>query len=86
MSGPYEIRITRQAEKDIAKLSPKLKLKLQDILTQEIAIDPYQGKKLLGELEGSYSFRLTYKDRLVYSVDSKNRIVYLERARTHDGD
>ncbi len=86
MSHRFTIRITRRAEKDIQKLSPKLKNKLYDILSEVIAIDPYEGKKLLGDLGGSYSYRLSYQDRIVYSVDIKKKIVYLERARTHYGD
>ena len=82
----YEIRITHRAEKDIKKLSPKLKDKLYDVLTEVIAKNPFEGKKLLGDLEGSYSYRLTYQDRIVYSIDVKKRIVYIERARTHYGD
>lgn len=82
----YEIRITRRAEKDIKKLTSQLKDKLYDILTEAIAKDPYQGKKLIGDLAGSYSYRLTYKDRIVYSIDSRHRIVYLERAATHYGN
>lgn len=83
---PYEIRITKQAKKDIDKLTPKLKQKLRDVLIEIIAENPYEGKKLLGDLEGSYSYRLTYKDRIVYSIDEKKRIVYIERARTHYGE
>ena len=82
---PYEIRITRQASRDIATLTPKLRSKLRDILVQVIAQDPYEGKKLLGDLAGSYSYRLTYKDRIVYSVDKRAKTVYIERARTHYG-
>ena len=82
----FDIQITRQAEKDIELLSPKLKDKLYDILTEVLAKDPFQGKKLLGDLEGSYSYRLTYQDRIVYSIDIKKRVVYIERARTHYGD
>ena len=77
----YEIRITHRAEKDIRKLSPKLNDKLYDILTHVVAEDPYQGKKLLGDLKGSYSLRLTYQDRIVYSIDEDKKIDYLERAR-----
>lgn len=83
---PYEIRITRRAEKDIQKLSSKLKDKLYDILTEVIAVDPFEGKKLLGDLEGSYSYRLSYQDRIVYSIDLKNRTVFIERAKTHYGE
>ena len=87
MAGPrYEIRVTHRAEKDISQLTPKLKRKLYEILTEVIAQEPFQGKKLVGDLAGSYSYRLTYKDRIVYSIDVKNRIVYIERAATHYGE
>jgi mRNA interferase RelE/StbE len=85
MKSKYDIRISRRAEKDIDKLSPKLKDKLYDILTEVIANDPYEGKKLFGDLRGSYSYRLSLKDRLVYSIDESRRTVYLERAKTHYG-
>ena len=84
--GLFTVRVTREAEKDIRKLAPKLKAKLYDILTEIIAKDPFQGKKLIGDLEGSYSYRLSYQDRIIYSIDVKERIVYIERARTHYGD
>ena len=82
----YTIRITHRAQKDILKLSPKLKKKLKEILEEVISRSPYDGKKLLGDLAGSYSYRLTFKDRVVYSIDDNKRIVYIERARTHYGD
>ena len=82
----FEIRVTRRAEKDIEALSPKLKKKLHDILTEVISPDPFQGKKLIGSLRGSYSYRLNLQDRIVYSIDLKKKIVYLERAKTHYGD
>ena len=82
----FEIRITRRAEKDIQKLSPKLKNKLYDILTEVIAVNPFEGKKLLGDFEGSYSYRLNIRDRIIYSIDSHKRIVYIERAKTHYGN
>ncbi len=85
-SAGYEIRITHRAEKDIRKLPLKLKNKLYDILTEVIAKNPFEGKKLLGDLAGSYSYRLSYQDRIVYSINSDEKIVYIERARTHYGD
>jgi Txe/YoeB family toxin of Txe-Axe toxin-antitoxin module len=84
--SPYTILITRQAKKDIEILQPKLKEKLRTILTEVIAKNPYEGKKLVGGLAGSYSYRLTYQDRIVYSVDEATRTIYLERARTHYGE
>lgn len=82
----YEIRVTRRAEKDIQKLPPKLKQKLLEILTEVIAKNPFEGKKLIGDLLGSYSYRLTYQDRIVYSVNREKKIVYVERAATHYGE
>jgi len=85
-SPAYEIRLTRRAEKDVKKLKPQLRRKLYEILVEVIAHDPFQGKKLVGDLVGSYSYRLTYKDRIVYSIDARNRVVYVERAATHYGE
>jgi len=82
----YKIRFTRQAEKDIQKLTPRLRRKLKTILAEVIAENPYEGKKLLGDLQGNYSYRLTYKDRIVYSVDEEMMVVYVKRARTHYGE
>lgn len=81
----YTVRLTHQARKDVETLSPKLKTKLRTLLTEVIATNPYEGKKLLGDLAGSYSLRLTYKDRIVYSIDETTKTVYIERARTHYG-
>ena len=86
MSARWEIRFTTQAKKDVEQLPPKLKVKLRDILLEVLALNPYEGKKFLGDLSGSYSYRLTYKDRIVYSLDEEHRIVYIERARTHYGE
>lgn len=82
----YQILFSKQAEKDVRVLTPKLKDKLKIILSEIIGHDPYAGKKLVGELAGSYSFRLTYQDRIVYSIDSRKKIIYIERAKTHYGE
>ncbi len=82
----YEIRFSRQAEKDIQKLTPKLKKKLMEILRNRLAVDPYSGKALIGELKGCYSVRLSYQDRVVYSIENEKLMVYVIRARTHYGD
>lgn len=83
---PYEVRFTREAAKDARKLSPKLRKKLRDILVEVAAKDPHSGKRLVGDLRGFYSLRLTLKDRIVYTVDDEQRIVYVHRARTHYGE
>lgn len=82
----YEIRFSRQAVKDIRKLTPKLKKKLMEILRNRLAVDPYSGKALVGDLKGFYSVRLSYQDRVVYSIEDQKLIVYIVRAKTHYGD
>ena len=82
----YEIRITKQELKDIGELSPKMKEKLKDILTEVLALTPHEGKKLMGDLEGNYSLRLNIKDRIVYSIDEDHKTVYVKRVKTHYGD
>ncbi len=82
----YTIRFTRQAAGDIKKLSPKLQSKLKDILRNRLAVNPYCGKALVGDLKGYWSLRLSYKDRIVYSIHDDELIVLLIRARTHYGD
>ena len=82
----WTIRLTSEAVKDARKLSPKLQRKLRNILTEQIARDPTAGKRLVGDLAGFYSMRLTYQDRIVYSLDERARTVYVHRCRTHYGD
>jgi len=82
----YEIKITKTALKDIKLLTPKLKEKLKNILEETLSEDPYIGKALAGDLKGNYSFRLTFKDRIIYSIDDEIKTVYIKRAKTHYGD
>ena len=83
---PYEVRFTKEAVKDFQKLTPKLQQKLREILLQTISKDPHCGKRLVGDLTGFFSLRLSYKDRLVYSVDDESRTVFVHRAKTHYGE
>ncbi|MCD6107072.1 MAG: type II toxin-antitoxin system YoeB family toxin [Caldisericaceae bacterium] len=69
--------------KGCEKISPRLKIKLKKILKNNIAHNPFSGKKLVGDLKGFYSVRLTLQDRIVYSIDQQNHIVFVHRARTH---
>ena len=83
---PYEIRFTREATKDFHQLTPKLQLKLREILVQSIARDPFCGKRLVGDLAGFFSFRLTYRDRIVYSIDPTSKTIFIHRTKTYYGD
>ena len=82
----YAIILTKKAAKDVQKLTPQLKNKLKDILLNKISKQPYEGKKLVGDLDGFYSVRLNYQDRIIYTVDEELQTVCIHRTRTHYGD
>ena len=82
----YTIKLTKQATKDIQKLTPKLQAKLKDILRNKIAVAPETGKPLTGQLSGYYSVQLTIRDRIVYRIENMECVVIIVRAKTHYGD
>lgn len=79
----FEIRFSQRAKKDVGLLQPKIRAKLRDIVENRLRSDPFSGKKLVGELKGFYSIRLSLHSRLVYRIDGENRMIYVLRARTH---
>ena len=83
---PYEVRFSKSAFKDVKELPPKLQKKLKNIVVNQVAQKPSSGKKLVGDLAGLYSIRLSFKDRIVYTIDEEHKIVYVIRARTHYGE
>ncbi|MFM6062364.1 MAG: type II toxin-antitoxin system RelE family toxin [Microcystis panniformis] len=83
----YEVRFTKEAKKDVDKLTPKLKKKLKSIIIQDtLSISPYSGKKLVGDLTGFYSIRLSYQDRILYTINDEQKLIYIHRAKTHYGE
>ena len=82
----YEIRFTKEAKKDVDKLSPKLKEKLKKIIQEQITQNPYEGKKLVGDLTGFFSLWLNYKDRILYTIDDHQKLIYIHRVKTHYGE
>ena len=82
----FQIKFTKQAQKDTSKLSPKLKEKLKDILKNKISLFPESGKLLTGRLKGYYSVRLSFQDRIVYRIENDICIVIIVRAKTHYGE
>jgi len=67
----YEPFFIKEALKDVKKSDPKLKEKLKEIIVNRVANDPTSGKKLVGDLTGFFSVRLSYKDRIICSVNEK---------------
>ena len=79
----YRVVFARRAVKDVDLLSPKLREKLEGIVKNRLEVDPHSGNRLIGDLAGYRSVRLTYKDRIVYRIDDEAQVVYVVRARTH---
>jgi toxin YoeB len=84
-TSKYQVRFSKKAQKDIAELTEKQKVKLKQILEQVIAVNPYRGKALKGKLKGLNSYRLNRQDRILYEIYEKDKTVLIIRARTHYG-
>jgi len=82
----YEVRFTKEAVKNVKKLSPKLREKLRAIVLRQVAENPQEGKRLVGDLAGFFSIRLTHRDRIVYTINEETKTVFTHRARTHYGE
>ena len=83
----WELVFTKQAQKDAKKLAQAgLKNKAQ-LLLEILAENPFQNpppyEKLIGDLEGAYSRRITIQHRLVYQVLREEKIVKVIRLWTH---
>lgn len=83
----WKLVYTKQAQKDAKKLaSSGLKPKAQELLAL-IAEDPYRKpppfERLVGDLAGACSRRITIQHRLVYQVLEEQRVVKVLRLWTH---
>jgi len=56
------------------------------ILVQVFAVNPSAGQAHAGDLKGFFSYRLTLRDRVVYTVSESEQTIYIHRVRTHDGE
>ena len=83
----WQVVFAKHAVKDAKKLAAGgLKPKAQTLLDL-LAADPLRNpppyEKLVGDLAGAYSRRITIQHRLVYEVFFKERIVRVLRMWTH---
>ena len=64
--------LTRTFQERFQTLSEKTQSEAEKAL-KEISVNPYKGKKLAGELEVEFSFRLG-KYRIIYFIDKEENI------------
>ena len=83
----WQIVFTKQAQKDAKKLSGSgLRMKTEKLI-QILRDSPYQTpppyEKLVGDLTGAYSRRITIQHRLVYQILEDKKTVKIIRMWTH---
>jgi Txe/YoeB family toxin of toxin-antitoxin system len=83
----WKVVFTRQAQKDAqqldrAGLRPKTE-ELLAILRRDPRQSPPPFEKLVGDLAGAYSRRISIQHRLVYQILDEQRIVKVLRMWTH---
>ena len=86
----WQVLFTKQAQKDAKKAaSAGLRTKIESLLAV-LAKNPLQSpppyEKLVGDLDGAYSRRITIQHRLVYQLLKEERIVKVIRMWTHYGE
>ena len=83
----WRIVYTRQAQKDAKKLAAAGFRKKADELVKILGENSYQApppfEKLVGDLTGAYSRRISIKHRLVYQVYDSEKVVKVLRLWTH---
>ena len=83
----WHLYYTRQAQKDAKKLSAAglrgKAQKLLDILQKNPFQNPPPYEKLMGDLSGTYSRRISIQHRLVYQVLKEEKAVKIIRMWTH---
>ena len=79
----YEVYISHEAEKHYKKLDKSSKKRINNSISN-ITKEPLSGlhiKKLWGELEGKYRYAIGSL-RIVYEVDTKNKVVKIKAIRS----
>ena len=64
--------LAKTFQKNFQKLPKNIQTQVENCL-RKIYSDPYKGKKLLGELEGEFSYRVG-KYRIIYFIDKEENI------------
>nr|VFJ48001.1 MAG: toxin-antitoxin system, toxin component, Txe/YoeB family [Candidatus Kentron sp. DK] len=83
----WRVVLSKTAAKDAVKLQNAGLTAQAKRLLAILAEDPFERypryEKLVGNLSGYYSRRITIRHRLVYSVDEEERVVHVLRMWSH---
>ncbi|MDD2863754.1 MAG: Txe/YoeB family addiction module toxin [Methylococcales bacterium] len=83
----WQVILSRQATKDAkrisqANLKPQAQ-KLLTLLTENPYTTPPPYEKLVGNLQGFYSRRISIQHRLIYRIIEAEKVVHILRMWTH---
>lgn len=83
----YKVMLSKRAIKDIDLLRAAGLAKKAKQLVDILGVNPFQNppsyEKLIADFAGFYSRRINIKHRLVYRVDEKNHVVYVDSMWSH---
>lgn len=79
----YHVRLRPSAEKDLAKIPVNFQIRIRTAL-EELAVNPYFGKKLGGEYVGLYSVRV-WPYRIIYSIHKQELLIIVIRIAHRQG-
>ena len=83
----WRVVYTSQAQKDAKRIAAAGLIPKVEKLLEILALNPFQSpppyEKLMGDLSGAYSRRITIQHRLVYQVLKEIRTVKVIRMWTH---
>lgn len=83
----WELVFSKQAQKDARKIAragfKEQTIKLLEILKDDPYKNPPRYEKLVGDLSGAYSRRITIQHRLVYQTFDELKTVKIIRMWTH---
>lgn len=87
MTTQYQVHIKNSAKKDLKKIKQfKLKnqfLNIYNVLKQNPYENSHSFEKLQPKHLGRYSRRINHQHRVVYTVDEKQKQVYIYSAWSH---
>ncbi len=69
----YQIQVQKSAKKQLDKVPDIYRIKIAKAI-DSLAENPFQGKKLEGELKGQYSVRV-WPYRIIYQIYKKELII-----------
>ncbi|MEW6620763.1 MAG: type II toxin-antitoxin system RelE/ParE family toxin [bacterium] len=70
----YKIEFSSLARNDIKKIPGEIKDRLENHLI-DLSFNPYQGYKLLGKYKGKMAYDFSFRYRVIYGIDKKEKVL-----------